>query len=390
VDDKQTTPSWIADRRHTDSLKWSSCPKTGILPLWVADMDFRSAEPIIEALRQRVEEGVFGYAKESDRAAEAVVHWLWTRHGRRVHPEWIVWMPGVVPGLHVTCRAFSEPGEGVFTFTPIYPPFLWSPEASGRRTVTCPLTLSDGRYEIDFDAFRASLTNDTKVLLLCSPHNPVGRVWTKDELTQIAKICLKRNILLCSDEIHCDLLLDRTVRHIPTAALSDEISDRCVTLMSAAKTFNLPGLNCGFAIIPNPSLRKRFKETAMGIVPHVNIFGYTACRAAYTHGTAWLEEVLDYLRQNHDLLYTAVNSQLPGLSMGRAEATYLAWLDCRKLNLSNLRAFFDTAGVGLMDGAAFGQPGFMRLNFACSREHLTLAIDRIKTAIAAQLEISDQ
>jgi cystathionine beta-lyase len=381
VERSPTTPSWIADRRFTDSLKWSGYSKSHVLPLWVADMDFRSAEPVIEALQKRVNEGVFGYAAESDEAAAALIDWMRVRHNLHIDPEWLVWMPGVVPAIHVTCRAYAAPGEGVFTFTPIYPPFLWSPEASERRTVTCPLKHVDRTYEIDFDAFRASLTNDTRVLLLCSPHNPVGRTWSRQELTQLAEICLERNILLCSDEIHCDLLLDKSVRHIPTLSLSDKIAQNTVTLMSAAKTFNLPGLNCGFAVIPNPDLRKRFKETAKGIVPHVNVFGYTSTRAAYSQGAGWLEEILDYLRQNRDLLYNAVNNDMQPLTMCQVEATYLAWIDCRKLNIRNPRAFFEKAKVGLMDGAAFGEPGFVRLNFACSREHLELAIARMKTAL---------
>lgn len=372
-------PSWIADRQFTDSLKWAGYKKSGVLPLWVADMDFRSAEPIVEALRSRAGEGVFGYAAQSPELDDVVVNRMQTLHGWPIRPEWIVWVPGVVSAIHVVCRAFARPREGIFTFIPIYPPFLWSPEASDRRTVTCPLVWHDGTCRIDFDAFNAGLTKDTKVVLLCNPHNPVGRVWKQEELLQVAHICLERRILLCSDEIHCDLLLDRTVRHIPTAALSDEISNNCVTLMSAAKTFNLPGLNCGYAIIPDPALRKRFKETAKGIVPHVNIFGYVATLAAYKHGAAWLSEILEYLRQNHELLFTEI-SRMPGLSMSRVQATYLAWIDCRRLGVANPRALFEKAGVGLMDGAAFGQDGFVRLNFACSREHLAQAIEHMKKA----------
>lgn len=344
-------------------------------------MDFRSAAPIIEALRKRIDEGVFGYAKESVEATDAVINWLSTRHGWTIHPEWLVWVPGIVSAINIVCRAFAQPGEGVFTFTPIYPPFLWSPEASNRRAVTCLLKCPGERYEIDFDTLESSLTNDTRVVLLCSPHNPVSRVWNRDELIRLSDICLKRGILICSDEIHCDLVLDRGAKHVPTALLSQDYAENSVTLMSPAKTFNLPGLNCGFAIIPNASLRKRFKETARGIVPHVNIFGYTACRAAYAQGAAWLEEVLQYLWQNHDLLYHAINEQMPGLAMNKVEATYLAWIDCRKIGVPNPRAFFEKSQVGLMDGAAFGQPGFVRLNFACSREHLTEAIERMKTAV---------
>lgn len=349
--------------------------------MWVADMDFRSAEAIIEALRKRANEGVFGYARQSEQALEAVVGWLDKRHHWKINPEWVVWMPGVVSAIHVAARAFSGPQEGIFTFTPIYPPFLWSPQSSGRRTVTCPLQLTESGYQIDFDLFEETLTPDTKVLLLCSPHNPVGRVWTREELMRVAEICLRRKVLICSDEIHCDLLMGPNVRHIPTATLSQEIAEHTVTLMSAAKSFNLPGLNCGFAVISNPTLRRQFQEAAKGIVPHVNIFGYTATQAAYADGSAWFEEVLEYLRANQDLLYHAVNEEMQPLSMIKAEATYLAWIDCRGLEQDNPRALFEKAGVGVMDGTAFGQKGFVRLNFACSREHLMTAVERMKKAI---------
>ncbi|MCE5187117.1 MAG: PatB family C-S lyase [Planctomycetaceae bacterium] len=381
MENATTNAPWIADRRFTDSLKWGNYNKTGVLPMWVADMDFRSAEAIIEALRKRANEGVFGYARQSEQALEAVVGWLDKRHHWKINPEWVVWMPGVVSAIHVAARAFSGPQEGIFTFTPIYPPFLWSPQSSGRRTVTCPLQLTESGYQIDFDLFEETLTPDTKVLLLCSPHNPVGRVWTREELMRVAEICLRRKVLICSDEIHCDLLMGPNVRHIPTATLSQEIAEHTVTLMSAAKSFNLPGLNCGFAVISNPTLRRQFQEAAKGIVPHVNIFGYTATQAAYADGSAWFEEVLEYLRANQDLLYHAVNEEMQPLSMIKAEATYLAWIDCRGLEQDNPRALFEKAGVGVMDGTAFGQKGFVRLNFACSREHLMTAVERMKKAI---------
>jgi cystathionine beta-lyase len=208
----------------------------------------------------------------------------------------------------------------------------------------------------------------------------VGRVWDKETLLRLVEICLEKNILICSDEIHCDLILDTQKKHIPTAALSDEIAHNTVTLMSPAKTFNMPGLNCGFAIIPNKTLRKQFKDAAEGVMPHVNTLGYTACQAAFSDGTPWLESVITYLRENCKLLYQAINA-IGGLSMEPVEATYLAWIDIRQLNLSNPTHFFEQVGIGLMDGADFGEPGFVRLNFACSRENLLLAIERIRKAV---------
>lgn len=377
---KTEDPKWAVDRSASDSLKWNRYKGTDILPMWVADMDVRSAEPILKALHQRIDHGVFGYSIPGDDTANAVIKWLKNRHDWQIQPEWIVWTPGLVTALNVVCRAFAAQNEEVLTLTPIYPPFLSAPERSKRILLKAPLKSIDGVYSIDFEAVESVMTPKTKVLLLCNPHNPVGRVWPKEALQKLATLCLEKNILLCSDEIHCDLILDPKIKHTPAAALSQEIAANTVTLMSPAKTFNLPGLGCGFAIISNPKLRQGYTDTARDIVPHVNALGYAACRAAFTEGHDWLKEVLNHLRENHRILYDAIN-QIDGLSMAPVEATYLAWIDVQKLNLSNPVSFFTKAGVGLQDGAEFGQSGFVRLNFACSRENLLLAIERIKNAI---------
>jgi cystathionine beta-lyase len=371
------------DRTDTDSLKWSRYRGKDILPMWVADMDFACAEPIVEALRRRVSHGVFGYAVARPADYEAVIHWVQERHRWTIRKEWIVWIPGLVPGLHVTCRAFAEPGQDVASFTPVYPPFLSAPVLSDRRLVTCPLASDNGRYTFDLDALAKIVTPQTRVLLLCSPHNPVGRVWTRQELLDIAHFCLDRDILICSDEIHCDLVLDAGSTHVPTALLSPEIAERTVTLMSPAKTFNLPGLNCGFAIIPNDTLRRRFIRTAQGILPHVNVMGYTACRAAFTQCGPWQQELIATLRGNRDYLTQSINA-LPGLSMGPVEATYLAWIDARSLNVTPPAAWFEQAGVGVNDGADFDGAGFVRLNFGCPRRTLELAVQRLQTALESR------
>lgn len=383
--DESHDNNWIVDRRGSDSLKWGKYKNADVLPMWVADMDFRCAEPILEALHQRIDHGVFGYTLPSKETTDAVCHWLKTQHNWSIDPNWIVWTPGLVTALHVVCRGFATEDQHVLTFTPVYPPFMSAPTLSHRTLLQCPLKNTDGYYTIDFEVLESVLTGQTKVLLLCSPHNPVGRVWKKEELIKLAQLCVDRGIVLCSDEIHCDLVLDTNARHIPTATLGPDIADNTITLMSPAKTFNLPGLNCGFAIIQNDDLRKRYKETADGIVPWNNTLGYTACRAAFTQGLPWLEEVLDYLRENHRILHEAINAT-DGLSMAPLEATYLAWIDVRKLNLTTPAAFFKKAGVALIDGAEFDQPGFVRMNFACSRDDLLLAIDRIQTAIATKLK----
>ncbi len=371
------------DRSSSDSLKWSRYKDSDILPMWVADMDFRSAEPIIEALQERVSHGVFGYGIAGDKTNKTVIEWLKNRHNWEVRPEWIVWTPGLVSTLNVICRAFAEPDQQVLTFTPVYPPFLSAPGLSGRLLLTCPLKNTNGIYTIDFETLESVVTEKTKVLLFCSPHNPVGRVWDKETLLKLAAFCLNRNILLCSDEIHCDLILDTSAKHTPTATLDQDIAANTITLMSPAKTFNLPGLNCGFAIISNAKLRKAYMDAARDIVPHVNVLGYAACRAAFTQGVDWLNNVLDYLRENLRILCHAINS-IDGLSMAPVEATYLAWIDVQKLNLSDPVAFFEKAGVGITNGAEFGQPGFVRLNFACSQKNLLLAIERIENAVNKQ------
>lgn len=371
---------WTVDRSVSDSLKWNRRNGENVLPMWVADMDVRCANPIMEALHQRIEHGIFGYGIAKDETNKAVIEWLKDRHNWQIQPEWIVWTPGLVSALNVICRAFTEHDQEVLTFTPIYPPFLSAPHLSGRSLLTCPLRDTNGHYTIDFKNLESVVTAKTKVLLLCSPHNPVGRVWDKETLLKLATFCLHRNIVLCSDEIHCDLVLNSRVRHIPTATLDPDIAANTITLMSPAKTFNLPGLNCGFVIIPNEKLRRIYKDTARDIVPHVNVLGYTACRAAFTQGLDWLNDVLDYLRENHRILHEAING-IEGLAMAPVEATYLAWIDVRKLKLTDPVAFFRKAGIRLLDGKEFGRAGFVRLNFGCSRKNLLLAIERIKNTI---------
>ena len=368
-------------RTDTDSLKWNRYAGRDILPLWVADMDFQSPPPVMEALHKRIDHGIFGYTLPSPAVTQAVVDWLKTRHCWTVRPEWIVWLPGIVSALHIVCRAFAQPEEEILTFPPIYPPFLTAPPLSQRRLVRCPLRREKNSYTIDLDSLKNAVSPRSRVLLLCSPHNPVGRVWTKEELRTAAQICIGKNCLICSDEIHADLVLDPAKRHIPTASLSEEIARHTVTLASPSKTFNLPGLSCAYAVIPSDQLRRQFKHTMQGILPHVNTLGYVACKAAYTEGTSWLNELLEYLRANRDLVDKTINA-LPGLSMGPVEATYLAWIDCRGLGIPNPALFFEEAGVGLSDGAEFDAPGFVRLNFACPRSRLREALARMTKALS--------
>ncbi len=366
------------DRRGGDSVKWGRYAGRDVLPLWVADMDFAAAPEIEEALRRRVEHGVFGYAEPWPSLVEAVVAHLAAEYGWAIDPRWIVWLPGLVTGLHVACRSV---GGAAFTATPVYPPFLGAAE----RVATAPLRRAADRWEWDLAAVEAALGPDVRTFLLCHPHNPVGRAWEEDELRAVDAIAERRGMIVCSDEIHCGLVLEAGRRHRPFATLSDAAARRSITLMSPSKTFNLPGLGCAFAIVPDDPLRRAFRRAMRGIVPHVNVLGLVACEAAFRHGAAWRAAVLDYLRGNRDRVLAAVGA-LPSLRATPVEATYLAWIDARGTGLPRPCRRLEDAGVGLSDGGDFGPAGlydgFVRLNFACSRAVLDEALARIRTAVA--------
>jgi cysteine-S-conjugate beta-lyase len=366
------------DRQGTASLKWDKYKGRDIIPLWVADMDFASLPAVIQALHDRVSHGVFGYTIPPVALVEAVQTMLKKEYGWEIKPEWLTWLPGLVCGLNVACRAVAK-GD-VFTFTPIYPPFMTAPTLSGRRLVTAPLRLQGNRWEMDLEAMEGAITPDTRLLLLCNPHNPTGRVWSRTELEALAAVATRYDLIICSDEIHSGLVLDEDKRHIPLAILSPEIARRTITLNAPSKTYNIPGLGCSFAVISDPGLCRDFRQAMDGIVPHVNLLGYAATQAAYRQGEDWRRELLAYLRCNRDLVLERV-AALPGLRSTPVEATYLAWIDTRGTGLGQPADFFERAGVGLSDGAAFGSPGFLRLNFGCRCELLAQALDRMQTAL---------
>jgi cystathionine beta-lyase len=368
------------ERRATASLKWDKYDTRDIIPLWVADMDFQSPPAVIQALKQRVAYGVFGYTTAPKRLNEVVVGMLKNLYSWQIKSEWLVWLPGLVTGLNVVCRALGEEGDDVMTAVPVYPPFLTAPGHFRRNLIKVPLEEKNNHWQFDFDRLERSITAKTRAFILCNPHNPVGRVYARDELETLVTICKKHDILICSDEIHCGLILDKDKPHIPTASLDPETAARTITLMSASKTFNLPGLGCAFAVISEKTLRQRFKEAAAGIVPMVNALGYTASRVAFEECSDWHEALLDYLRGNRDTVQAAV-SRMPHITMAPAEATYLAWIDIRAAGLKNPAAFFEDAGVGLQDGIEFDGPGFVRLNFGCSRNLLEKALQRMAEAL---------
>jgi cystathionine beta-lyase len=372
------------DRRHSESLKWNRYDGD-VLPLWVADMDFRSPDPVIRALHERVEHGVFGYGSDPPELREVIVDRLQRLYDWQVSPEALVFSPGVVTAFNLVCHAFGSRGDGVLLQTPVYYPMLYAPGDAGLTNDEMQLTRRpDGSYEIDFDLFEQTISERTRIFMLCNPHNPVGRAFRREELARMAQICLSHHMLICSDEIHCDLVFEGS-QHLPIATLAPEIADRTVTLMAPSKTFNVPGLKCSLAIVQNPELRKTLKETHTGLVHGVNVLGYTAALAAYRDGQPWLDEVMSYLAANLDFLLRYLEEHLPGISMSRPEATYLAWLSCHEAGIpGNAHEFFlREARVAMNDGAVFGRggEGFVRLNFGCPRSRLTEALERMKEAL---------
>ena len=373
----------VRERRGTDSVKWQ---KYGgeVLPLWVADMDFISAEPILRALHQRVDHGFFGYTPPTLEVCSVILERLKRLFNWTIQNNELFFLPGVVTGLNLSFQAYADPGEAVLVQPPVYPHFVKDPVIHGRALVDPPLVRYGETYEIDFDAFEKAITDRTKIFILCNPHNPVGRVYTHKELEKLAEICLRHHLIICSDEIHCDLLYPG-YRHVPIATLGPKVAGQTVTLMAPSKTYNLAGLSCGFAIIQNPELQVIWKNTSLGLIPSANIMGHVAALAAFTEGQEWLDQVLIYLKNNRDFLSQYVKEKLPGVRMTKMEATYLAWLDCKDAGIpGNLFKFFlEEAKVALNDGVEFGRggEGFVRLNFACPRKTLAEALDRMAAAL---------
>ncbi len=369
------------DRRGTDSLKWGAYARhSDILPLWVADMDFRSAPAITDAVARRATRGDFGYAADSRSAIAALVDYHRAVDGLDIDPDTVVPTPGLVCALNILGRAIGAAGDAIATTFPVYPPFLETPARCGRTRVAAPMTRDSlGRPAFDLAALDAALTPATRLFLLCNPHNPLGRVWTPEELVALLDLCQSRDIIVCSDEVHGGLVLDPPHTYTPAGRAAPERADRLITLLSPSKAFNLPGLGCAFAVIPDPALRRRFREAMAGIVPHVNLFGWVAAEAAYRHAEPWRRALLDVLRGNRDTVAAAARAW--GVTLPHIEATYLAWLDLRpwlgRMNGLSPAQFFLTHGVALSDGAPFGAPGFVRLNFGTQPALLQEALARM-------------
>lgn len=380
----------IVERYNTESRKWDNVGEvfgdTNVLPLWIADMDFTSPPSVIKAIQAKANHGVFGYPAQRTALHDAVIRWTVARHNWQVEKEWINTAPGVVSSISAAVLALTESGDGIIIQPPVYPPFFSCIRDNDRKVIENPLKNVNGYYEFDLDDLETKIDSSVKMIVLCSPHNPVGRVWQKDELCKLTDICLKYNLIIVADEIHHDLVFSGH-KHIPLATLSPEIANATVTCIAASKTFNIAGLNTSFIITPDPIKRKKLKKLLNSLeISKTTIFGAAAAEAAYNGGKEWLEELLIYLENNADYLVDYVEQHLPGVKMVKPEGTYLAWLDFREIyptadQVSNF--LIKEAKVGLNNGLSFGRQGegFARLNFGCPRAIVQEALQRIEQAI---------
>lgn len=380
----------IIDRRISDSIKWGLFDED-VLPMWVADMDFTAPQPVIDALRKRVDHGVFGYPMDLlnkpgkvDRLRDAIRAWLERLYSWKVEPEAIVFIPGVVTAFNLVAHALTGPERGVLIQTPVYPPIYHVGKENRVLQQEMLLTLQmDGSYTIDFDRFEAAITPQTSMFLLCNPHNPVGRVFTKHELERMGEICLRHGVTICSDEIHSDLIFSGQT-HTPIATLDPELARYTITLMAPSKSFNIAGLECSYAIITDAELRRQITSATQGLVSWVNLMGIEAATAAYQEGEEWLQRLMVYLEANRDFLVEQVQD-LPGIKMAKPEGTYLAWLDCREAGIPGnpFKFFLDRGRIALNDGVTFGPggEGFVRLNFGCPRALIADGIERMAMAL---------
>ena len=369
-------------RRGTGSLKWDKRPELN--PLWVADMDFVSPPEVIEAIRSRVDHGVFGYAQTHPSLVETLQSYLQNRIGYSAPEEEIVHLGGLVPALSLAARAFGKAGDKVLTCTPVYPPFLGIHHDAAMELLTVDHVDSGGKWTFDWQALEDKVTPDTKIFVLSNPQNPMGRVFTENEITQLASFCEKHNLILLSDEIHCDLILDELqTPHFSALNLSEALRDRTITLLAPSKTYNIAGLGYAFAVIPNDSIRRRFTAARGHTLPEINCIAYYAAEAAYKHGEPWRQDLLAYLRTNRDLLTSTIRERIPGAKVPQIEATYLAWIDCTALQVENPIRAVEDAGLFLSDGAFFGHPRCVRMNFGTQTERLKSALDKFCTVVGS-------
>lgn len=369
----------LISREGTWSSKWEKYRGSDVLPFWVADMEFAMPDFIKTALSERLDREILGYTRTPPPLVEAFQRWLSRCYDWQVPESWLVWIPGVVTGFNLAARAVARPGGSIVIPVPVYYPFLHTPDHAEQEAILVPLVREDAarsRWIMDFDALAAATRSDSRLFMLSNPQNPTGRAYERSELETLAEFCIARDLILCSDEIHCSLILDPDAAHVPIASLSPEIADRTISLFAPTKTYNIPGLGCAVAVIANPELRRAFRRAQAGLVPGIGPLAYVAAEAAYRDGSNWLPALLAYLRDNQRQLQAVA-----GARMTPVEATYLAWLDVRDMALDDPGAYFESYGLGLSDGAAFGGPGFVRFNFGCPRALLDQGLERLDKAL---------
>jgi cystathionine beta-lyase len=381
----------VVERRGTNAVKWDGLKamfgKEDVLPMWVADMDFKAPDAVIEAVQKEAAHGIYGYTLVPDSARESLVAWMSVRHNWNIQKEWLLFNHGVVPSIGAAIEALTEPGDAVIVQPPIYNPFFDMVEKNDRKLVHSELVLRDNRYEMNFPDIEAKIISEkAKMFVLCSPHNPGGRVWTKEELTQLAELCRKYSVYIVSDEIHSDLTR-APHKHVSISSLSEEYAAYTVTLIAPSKTFNLAGMQASALIIPDKDIRTNIQKVfARQGTFTLNKLGITAMEAAYCHGHEWLDEAIDYIQGNARLVKEYMEAEIPELTVMEPEGSYLVWVDCRKLGLSDkelLALFLDEGGVALGNGAKYGSggEGFMRINVACPRSLVQDGVERMKKAV---------
>ena len=385
----------LIDRRNTACYKYDLREKfysdPDVLPLWVADTDFRTPDFVIKAIQNRLQHEILGYSFQPDSQYQSVIEWVYRRHQWKIKKEWIGFTPGVVPALSFAVLTFTRPGDKIIIQTPVYFPFYSAVTDHGRQLVLSPLVLENGRYRMDFDNLKSQIDSGVKMLILCSPHNPTGNVWKKEELLELTIICREHNILILSDEIHADIVYEGN-KHIPTAMLSEEIADQTITLMAPSKTFNFAGLSTSYFIAPNKKLYKKFSQTVSKM--HLgagNIFGNIALEAAYREGDEWLSQLILYLQQNIAFAKDFINSNIPCVEVIEPEATFLLWVDFRKTGLDDKTVrtlLLKDAQVALSNGILFGKDGegFQRINIGCPRSVLEKGLRQIASSLTKKLK----
>ncbi len=376
----------IIERRNTNCLKWDRGSEE-VLPMWVADMDFKAAQPIIDALKGTLELGIYGYTIHPDAYYEAVLNWWERRHHWKLEKDWILFCPGIVPALNQLVKAFTEPGDKVIIQSPVYHPFYRVVTNNGCEVALNPLKHDGEKYVMNYEDLEKQASDPkTKLMFLCSPHNPVGRVWTVEELTKLGQICLKNGVLVISDEIHCDLIYEGYT-HVPFASISEDFLKNSITCTAPSKTFNLAGLQVSNLIIPDKELRIKVKQTLeKNEIGEPNIFGVEALIAAYNEGEEWLVQLMEYLKGNLQYLIDFLKENIPSLKVTVPEATYLIWVDCRELGVNSKELnelFLNKAKVWFHNGRIFGEEGegFVRINIACPRKLLEEGLERVKRVL---------